>query len=292
MYDMQLSVRICSTLRRAVSGLGLLLALPSQALQPGDLMFTAVNADEDGWAMVAVVDLPAGTEVFFTDNDRLGTGFGTGEGYLRWTSTAIAAGEVLRFSRIDSASSALATRAEGSAGRLERLWLPGSTAPNLAQVGDTVYAYQGTSATEPQLFLAAISTEGPGLAGERLALTGLLPGQTATFLPARTEFAEYAGPRQGFASLPLKQGVLADTGNWAAQGAAVFTTANPELTPFTPVPDVSGALLGLVGAGLLWQWRRRPSSPQTQPFTAAGSRATCGAVTGTAPCRTAHAAWS
>lgn len=34
-------------------------ALPSQALSTGEISFTAFNADEDGWAMVSLVDLAA-----------------------------------------------------------------------------------------------------------------------------------------------------------------------------------------------------------------------------------------
>ena len=44
-------------------------ALPAQAQSTGDLLFTAFNADEDGFAMVTLVDLPVGAKVWFSDNE-------------------------------------------------------------------------------------------------------------------------------------------------------------------------------------------------------------------------------
>lgn len=248
------------------------LAAPCHALQPGDLLFTAYNADEDGWAMVALVDLAADTEVFFTDNDRAGPGFGTGEGYLRWQSSPVAAGTVLRFSRIDSATAAAVTAGDAPAGTLSRVWLPGSTAPNLAQSGDTLYAYQGLSATQPAVFLSSISAEGPaGLAG-RLAGTGLQAGLTATMLPAGTEYAQYTGPRQGFSTVGGQQRIVADPGFWLVSTGAVFVGAEPLNAPFTPVPDAPAAALGALGAAGLWAFSRRP---KRQPQHCAAGAGAC-----------------
>src|SRR5688572_19958864 len=88
------------------------------ALSPGSLSFTALNADEDGWAMVALTDIPASTTVYFTDNEWDGvSAFNTGESYHRWESggTVIAAGTVIRFSAVDNA-----TLLAASAGTLAR----------------------------------------------------------------------------------------------------------------------------------------------------------------------------
>ena len=58
---------------------GLLAAVSSaHAQSAGDLMFTSFNADEDGWSMVALANLPANTTVFFTDNEWNGSAIGSG----------------------------------------------------------------------------------------------------------------------------------------------------------------------------------------------------------------------
>ena len=44
-------------------------ALPASALTTGDLAFTAFNADEDGFAMVALANVATNTKVYFSDNE-------------------------------------------------------------------------------------------------------------------------------------------------------------------------------------------------------------------------------
>lgn len=82
----------------------LLCAGPLQALNMGELMFTAMNSDEDGMAMVALAQIPANTTVYFTDNEWDGSVFNGGEGYWQWVSgaTAIPVGTVIRMSAVDT----------------------------------------------------------------------------------------------------------------------------------------------------------------------------------------------
>ena len=57
---------------------------------PGDLAFTAFNADgEDDFAFVALVDISNGAIIYLTDNEWDGDSFNnTNEGYVTWTATS------------------------------------------------------------------------------------------------------------------------------------------------------------------------------------------------------------
>lgn len=237
------------------------------ALNAGELMFSAFNADEDGWSLVALVDLAPGTEVFFSDNawNAAAGRFESGEGFLRWSSggARIAAGTWVRFSAIDSA-----TRLAASTGLLERVNVPGSTLPNLSQTAETLYAYQGPDALTPRRFVAAVSSgdfaaEVGGLAG-----TGLAAGRSATLLPAGTDWAQYTGPRAGRISGGEAQARLAATGStWSAELAGNLPAALPDTTPLdvTPIPEPWAPLAALLGLAMLGLHR------------AAGSRSARGA---------------
>jgi len=258
----------------AVCTLGLAAAAPALAQNPGDLAFTAWNADEDGWTLVALVDLPAAGRIFFTDNDFDGVRFGTGEGFLQWDLPAagVAEGTPVRFSRIDSATAAAA-----SLGQLQRLWLPGSTAPQLAQAGDTLYAYLGSNAQTPTLFLGAVTTEAAAQVAARLAGTGLEPGRTALVLAPATEFAEYTGPRS-FTNLPQWQAAINGASAWTQASGATFALDTPSLAPFTPVPEPAAWWLGLAAAAWLWR-RQRTGRARTDPFGSPKALQLCGSVT-------------
>jgi len=266
-----------SGLRRyllAACALGLVANAPALAQRPGDLAFTTWNADEDGWTLVALVNLPASGRIFFTDNDFDGVRFGTGEGFLQWDlpTTGVAEGTPVRFSRIDSATAAAA-----SLGQLQRLWLPGSTAPQLAQAGDTLYAYLGSDALTPTVFLGAVTTEAPSQVAARLAGTQLQPGRTALALAPATEFADYGGPRS-FASLPQWQAAINGASAFTQTSGAAFALDTPTLAPFTPVPEPAAWWLGLAAAAWLWR-RQRAGRVGTDPFGSHGSLPTCGSVT-------------
>ena len=92
-------------------------------LGAADLSFTAFNADEDGFAMVALADIAANTKVWFTDNEWNGSAFNTGESYSSWVSGAsvislptgqgwpsTAAGSRSRFRSASAMNIALSTR--------------------------------------------------------------------------------------------------------------------------------------------------------------------------------------
>jgi hypothetical protein len=234
-------------------------ALPASALTTGDLAFTAFNADEDGFAMVALADVAIGTKVYFTDNEWSGSAFNSGESYSSWTTGAavINAGTVIRFSKTDDVAQLAA-----SVGTLARETVSGSSNWGFSQTADTVYAYLGSSATAPTTFLAAISSGSFGTAADgTLANTGLAIGAGAVQLSASSDYAEYSGARTGEASFAGYKALVSNVANWTDGGNGSYATAVPNTTAFsiTAVPEPESyalMLAGLATIGLLRTRRR------------------------------------
>lgn len=223
----------------------------------GDLAFTTFNADEDGWAMVALTNITANSTVFFTDNEWSGSAFNTGESYTRWASGAsvINAGSVIRFAKTDSA-----TLLSSSFGTLTRETVSLSANWGISQTEDTIYAYLGSSATAPTTFLAAISNGvfGSATAGS-LAGTGLSIGSGAVQLSAASDFAEYTGARSGQATFADYKPLVSNVANWNDLGDGLFSANAPDTTAFaiTPVPEPETFAMLLAGLGLLGAIVRR-----------------------------------
>lgn len=242
-------------LKQLTLSLAALAALPASALTAGDLAFTAVNADEDGWAMVALAGIAANTTVYFTDNEWNGSAFNTGESFHAWTSGAapIAAGTVIRFSSIDT------TSLSASAGTLARAAVSSSTNYGISQSEDAIYAYLGNSASAPTTFLAAIATTNFGVAATGvLTNTGLAIGAGAVNLGVSTgsDFAQYTGARSGQANFENYKSLVGNVANWTVMGDGTFATAVPDTTAFTisavPEPETYALMLaGLAAVGLL-----------------------------------------
>lgn len=239
------------------------IALPAHAElnNPGSLSFTAFNADEDGFSMVALADIAANTKVWFTDNEWDGTAFNTGESYSSWLSgnVVIAAGTVIRFSKVDSA-----TLLAASIGSFSRENVSGSTNWGLSTSEDTLYAYLGSSATAPTLFLSAITTGSFGSASAgSLANTGLTNGNGAITLSAGSDYAEYKGPRSGQSSFASYLPLVSNIANWNDLGTnANGTDLVPDTTAFTvsavPEPGSYALLMsGLLSIALVARRRRR-----------------------------------
>lgn len=248
----------------AILALLLCAAAPARAglSQPGDLAFTAFNADEDGFAVVALRDIAPQTRVYFNDNEWLGgaplTGsFNSGESLLRWVSgtDAIAAGTVVRFSAIDK------TNRAASVGTFN---LVGGTSGFSAN-GDTLFAYLGDASGNPTAFLAALSSE--NFAGSDLTGSGLVIGQHALAITNGADFGEYVGPRSGLTSFGAYGELLNNPVHWSAHATGAFEDTLPNLTPFTvaAVPEPETYALLLTGMGLVG-WRlqktRRTLAPR------------------------------
>lgn len=230
-------------------------AFNANALSAGDLAFTAYNADEDGWSLVTFVDLAANTQFYFSDNEWNGSAFNTGESYHQWNTgtSTIAAGTVIRFSKIDT------TSLSASLGSLGRASVSGSSNYGMSADNETIYLYQGSSATTPTSFLAAISTGAFSSAQGSLTNTGLSIGTGAVKLGNGSDYAEYNGPRDGKASLGEYKALVSDAANWTDRGNGSYSALVPNTTAFTvtPVPEPDAAAMVLAGLGLLGFMGRR-----------------------------------
>jgi hypothetical protein len=219
----------------------LILAPTAKALNPGDLVFSAMNADEDGWAMVALVDIPTNTTVYFTDNEWDGTNFIAGESYYQWVSgaTPVAAGTVIRFSSTDTVG------LSSSSGTLTRETVSGNSNFGLSAGEDTIYAYQAASVTNMPTFIAAICNTSFSPAAGVLSNTGLSIGNggiQAAFAGG-SDFFQYTGSRSGQASFADYLPLVGNITNWFVDTAnATNTTTLPNTNAFTltaPTPVVT-----------------------------------------------------
>jgi len=234
------------------------------ALQPGDIAFSAFNADEDGFAVVALKPIAPFSAIYFSDNEwnggAPGSGsFNTGEGTYAWVSGAatIAAGAVVRFSAIDQPTRAASIGAFGQV-------LSGVT--GFSASGDTLFAYAGTSASAPTALLTAVSTD--AFAGSTLASSGLAIGVNALSVGAGADYAEYTGTRSGLASFGGYASLLNDAGQWTSHATGEFAGTIPNLTPFSvaavPEPQTYALLalgLGLIGVRLRQKRGTEPLLP-------------------------------
>jgi hypothetical protein len=243
-----------------------LAALNAHALTAGDIAFNSFNADEDGFSIVALADITANTTIYFGDNEYISGAFNTGESYSKWVSGAslITAGTVIRFTAVDTTSLA------ASLGSFTRETVASSSNWGLAASNETIYAYQGSSATAPTSFLAAI-TNGDFAVDGPLTGTGLVEGVTAIRLNANTptatpDYGVYSGVRSGLASFASYLPLLNNASNWTVDTSnGVYATTVPDTTAFsvtaaTPaVPEPESFALALLSLGLMGAVARRRS---------------------------------
>ncbi|MEO5917855.1 MAG: SdiA-regulated domain-containing protein [Luteolibacter sp.] len=209
-------------------------------------MFTALNADEDGWAMVALVPIPANSTVYFTDNEWDGLAFNTGESYTQWVSGAstIPAGTVIRFLSVDVAT------LSASVGTLSRASVSGSSNWGISTGEDSVYAYQAnTASSTPTAFLSAICNTSFGTAGAGfLSNTGLSVGNGAlqTAFSGGSDFAEYNGTRTGQTTFAAYLPIISNVANWTVDTAnGVYGTTIPNTTAFTVAASIPAVNLSV-----------------------------------------------
>jgi len=243
-----------------------LAALNAHALTAGDIAFNSFNADEDGFSIVALADITANTTIYFGDNEYVAGAFNTGESYSKWVSGAslITAGTVIRFTAVDTTSLA------ASLGTFTRETVSGNSNWGLAAGNETLYAYQGGSATAPTSFLAAV-TNGSFTADGSLDGTGLVEGVSAIRLNANNtsatpDYGVYNGVRSGLASFASYLPLLNNANNWTVDTTnGAYATTVPDTTAFsvtasTPaVPEPESFALALLSLGLMGAVARRRS---------------------------------
>ncbi len=225
-------------------------ALPSQALTTGDLAFTAFNADEDGWAMVAFTEIAANTKVFFSDGTATNaTTIGSGESSFSWETgaTSIAAGTVIRFSSIDTAARA------ASIGTFK---VVNGSNLGLNATAETIYAFLGASATSVSTMLTAVSSEANL---NSLTTVGLTAGTNAVKLTSSTDYAGYTGVRTGNASFASYAPLVNSAANWTINVGGDGSAVKPNTTAFavTAVPEPQTYAMLLAGLGAIGFVARR-----------------------------------
>ncbi|NUN68024.1 hypothetical protein HCU40_25805 (plasmid) [Pseudanabaena biceps] len=204
------------------------------ALGPGSIAFTGFNADgSDDLAFVALDLIPAGTVIYFNDQEWQGANFNTGEGQVVWTATAdINAGTIVTINSFGSSPISNLGSTSGSSG--------------LGSDGEIVYAYIG-AAFAPTVFLAAIANDGFAVSGGTLAGTGLVVGQTAIDLSngganPGEDVAVFNGVRTGAVTFADYAAAINNPANWLTQdgsGDQSIDSTAPDL-PFSLTPFTTG----------------------------------------------------
>ncbi|MDT8347054.1 MAG: lamin tail domain-containing protein, partial [Flavobacteriaceae bacterium] len=214
-------------------------AAASAQLNPGDLAFTAFNADaDDDFALVTFVDIPANTTIYYTDSEWDGSAFGTDEGDFAWDtgSNVIPQGTVITFNTTGNIPSvSLGT-------------MVGNTIA-LSASSEALFAFLGTAPRTPTLFLAAFANA-TGAYGS-LNNTGLVEGFSAITFTNGTDIADYTGPRTGLDRdgylLALNDMTNYDTQDGAGDQSndgivpdlpfdtTVFVVSTADLTPPSPI---------------------------------------------------------
>lgn len=227
------------------------LAFGAVAAPPGvgDLAITAINGDEDGFALVTFVDLLAGSQLMITDNEWNGLPVGGGgdfnsdEGVLTWMLGAdLAAGSVVRFASVDSAS-----EISVSFGTVSR-----SGGLRIAVSDDSLTIYRDDLGHA--LPLSAI-----GYGASFLPAAGL-DAATVTF-SGGVDFAEYAGARSGADQMLAYSQNVFDASNWTVRAGTQEANTLPDMTAFSvmaaPVPEADSYAMMLAGLGLVSVMARR-----------------------------------
>ncbi|MDZ7714670.1 MAG: lamin tail domain-containing protein [Balneolaceae bacterium] len=205
------------------------------AQSAGDVAFVGFNGDrEDEIAIVSFINLTAGTNIYFRDEewDESITSFGSGEGEITYTvpSGGISAGDVVIINPTTEAASDGGTVNE-------------TNSYNFGVSGDELYAYLGSDKDTPTTFLFAITTKSSWGANE--IPSDLTDGITA--LPniggsANQDNGEYSGTRLGTIS-QLKSLIQYVSNEWITTNGigdqdiefdqTSFTLVDPPTVAFT-----------------------------------------------------------
>jgi hypothetical protein len=209
------------------------------ALEPGSIAFVGINTNGQDWFAFAAIDpIPAGTVIYFTDNELTtpnSTSFNTGESYTKWTATSdVAAGTVVNFSVFYSNVGAITV----NTGTASNVVVAGSTNTGLSTTQDSLYAYLAASdatANSPTTFLSFINL---GTSADP-APAALAAGQYISFVNA-ADSAYYTGPHDNQLTFA---GFLAEINNPANWTLGAGATDNSTLNGNPFVLDAPPALV-------------------------------------------------
>lgn len=199
---------------------------------PGDIAFIAANVDGgDDFAFVTLVDIPANTSIYFTDNEWNGTAFADlNEGELTWTngSSILLAGSVVVFTDPVNTSS-------GSV----NVGTMSGTSWNLGSSNEWFYALMSEPATSygsTPIFLAAMGTDaGSGW----LTGTGLTEGTDAIDFNNDHDGFKYTGIREGEATFAAYLPLIMNSANWQDETSDGELILPISATTFTAGADIT-----------------------------------------------------
>lgn len=228
-------------MRTLLIATALLITTNAHALQPGDISFTAFNADAEYFAFTAWEDIEANTTLNFTDKTWNNTtqSFTGSEGWLSWhSSSLIKAGEIIVIHN---------NSRQSSHGKLNAF----SGSFGLGATSESLYIFTG-SLNAPASILAALSTEGTN------SFIGLPANTSLIQLPNSTDYADYTGPRSGISSIEARA-LLSSTTHWSSSNTGDGSLLSANTNPFTlsPVPEPASTLTLLSGLSLLGLLARR-----------------------------------
>ena len=190
------------------------------SLSPGDLMIVTAAADDpEGFDVVPLVDLDAGTVIYFTDNGWSNGAWRASEGTVTYTAPgAITAGTVLSYRSVD-----------------ENGFVKTGASFALAAAGDTILAYQG-SAESPQFLYGiwwAMAT--PWVANctgsnNSEIPSGLSTGAYTIVAVGSMDNYQYnsASGTTGTKSALLQ--LVANAANWSGNDATAYAKFTPDFT--------------------------------------------------------------
>ena len=189
-------------------------------LAAGDLMIVTANADDaEGFDVVPLVDLDAGTVIYFTDNGWSNGTWRASEGTVTYTAPgAVSAGTVLSYR---------STNENGFVKTGANFALSGS--------GDTILAYQGSSNSPSFLYGVGWAIASPWVA----TCTGTGNSEIPSGLSAETYTIVSCGNLDNYQynsanGTSGSKGTLlqwvASAGNWTSDDAAPFAKFTPDFT--------------------------------------------------------------
>ncbi len=214
----------------------------------GDISFIGFNVDgNDDFAVVLLADAAVGNEVYFNDNEWVGSDFnGFGESEIKWTvNTALAAGTVVSFSNLSTTPTA--TVGATNVGSIT----PGPMyAVNTMSLsgGEAIYAFTRQTDGSVDTFLAAFSNDERIYDGANGTLTGtgLSEGSTAVLVARNgadsANGGQYTGSRSSETSFDDYLSLIGDiNGNWGVNytsgtgfvpfNSTAFTLMSGQSTP-------------------------------------------------------------